>query len=353
MITHLVRQSIVELVYQRTVLFLIIVTSFAISVFGVLFYSGYFSYSYYDWLNGEVCRVDLSLQESSSDIVANILSSVTGLSEEAVISIVVSDGSISNNYVHGNTVPIIGKYNKLESEQVLLGRYFSVNENDPVVLLSESYAAILDIQDAPIGMIIRHDQNDFLLVGILFNAEYAYILPIDYYVEHFPVKKISVLFNENVDRTKMKDIAKTFDETISDYTYAKRPSPFLSRSFLPSLMQILLVYIFTLINILLVILLWQKNCQTRYMIYSICGLHDRHLYTLVVLQVTLVSTIGIITGFLAYLIMLPFFEALSIVKAKISDYLIIVGVVVILIVIFSSIYSRRTIRNLAVYVSKE
>jgi len=226
MIVYLVKQSVIELIRNKTILFLIITISFAVSVFGILFYSGYFAYSYYDVLGGEACRIEISLKPSThAKKVSDIVESLTGLASEAVISIIASDGYINRNYVNGNTLPAIGKLNKLEKEQVLLGRYFQDNENTPVVLLSESCAAVLDIPDSPIGETITLDNIDFTIIGILFHAEYAYILPLDYYIENRPTTRISILYNRDVSQAEMRNIIKTFHEHIVEYSLTKQASP--------------------------------------------------------------------------------------------------------------------------------
>jgi hypothetical protein len=335
-------------------LLIIIVLSFAVSIFGMLFYSGFFAYSYYDWLRGEVCRVELSIRQSTpADRVYEIISSMSVLSPDAVISVVVSEGHMNNNkYVSGKNIPVIGKYNVLESEQILLGRYFERDENAPVALLSENCAAALDIEDTQIGMTIQNEQVDYTLVGILFNSDYAYILPVDYYIDHFQVTSITILFNENIDRHEVEKVNSNFYE-IDDCNYIKQASPFLSRQFLPSLIQILLVYSFTLLNIMLVILLWQKGNHRRYAIYRICGMSDFHLHLLIAFLIIFTSFIGMVLGYAVYLMFLPVFESLNIVKATLNDYAIITVFVFILVFIFANIYSIRTVRNIAQYSSEE
>ena len=354
MFTYLMKKNIMKLITQKRMLLIIIVLSFAVSVFGMLFYSGFFAYSYYDWLKGEVCRIELSIQNSASvDRVYEIISRISGLSPDAVISIVVSEGEVSkSNYVSGKIIPVIGKYDVLEGQQILLGRYFERDEKSPVALLSESCAAVLAIEDNPIGSTIHHEQGDYTLVGILFNSDYAYIIPVDYYIEHYQVTNITILFNENIERNEVEKVSSDFNE-IDDCNYVKQASPFLSTSFLPSLIQILLVYSFTLLNIVLVILLWQKGNHRRYAIYRMCGMRDFHLYLLIAFLITITSFIGMILGYGVYLLVLPVFESLDIVKATLNDYAIITAFVFILVFVFANIYSIRTVRNIAQYSSEE
>lgn len=350
MITYLVKKNILKLVQQKTILFLIILISFAVSVFGVLFYSGYFAYSYYDSLKGEVCSVEVLLRPlTSSENVREIISDATKLSPEAVISVIAADGDINNNYVPGNTIPIIGKYSTFEKEQVLLGRYFDKNENEAVVLLSEMCASIIGIPNSPIAKIITIGQKDFSIVGVLFNSELAYILPLDYYIDNYPVTKISVLYNQNISFAEMQSINKEHSDSIADYTFVKQKSPFLSISFLPSLIQILLVYSFTFINILLVILLWQQCCLEQYKIYYICGIQEKQLFFTILFQIINTSLIGIIIGLVSYIGLLPLFESLSIVRESLFDCLIIVGIIVMIVIVFSAIYSKKTVRRLGTY----
>ena len=333
---------------------MIIVISFTVSVFGVLFYSGYFAYSYYDSLEGEVCSVNISLPPLiSSEKVYDIISGITQVSSDAVISITVSEGDINDNYTIGNLIPVIGKYSIQEEEKILLGRYFNENENNPVVLVSEGCAAILGISDAPINEILTIGLSKLTIIGILLNSEYAYITPLDYYIENYPVTKISIVYNQNITNKEMQLIISEYGDAIADYTFRKQTSPFLNKTFLPSLIQILLIYSFTFINIMLVLSLWQQYCLERYKVYYVCGIQDKQLFFNIVLQIVIVSFFGILIGSVSYLVLLPLFEHLSIVKESFFDCFLIVCIVLLLVITFSGIYGKKIVRKLEIYKNGE
>jgi len=355
MVLYLLKHSIKTLIRQKTILFLIIVFSFAVSVFGILFYSGYFAYSYYDSLRGEVCNIEIILEPTAfSSTIHEILSNVTSLSRETVTSVIVREkNNTIGDYRYGSTIPVLGKYDVLDKTQVLVGRYFTENESDFVALLSEHFAAQLGIGNTPVGTTIQVGKDDYTLVGIIFNSENAYIIPVDCYIDHYNVTSISVSFSENVSQIGMRNIYSAFGDSISSYIFSSRLSPFLSRSFLPSLMQILLIYCFTLANVVLVILLWQKCNLNRYCIYYICGITNKCHILLIVLQIIAVSLFGILIGFMSYISILPLFESLGIVKASTKDYLLIVSYVSIFVLIYSSIYSLRSVSKLKSYKTRQ
>jgi hypothetical protein len=353
-IAHLTKQNILKLIHQKKILFWIIIMSFAVSVFGVLFYSGYFAHSYYGSREGEVCSVNIRLHPLLPEKNVNdIISDIIGLFSEAVVSVIVSDGDINSNYTAGNIIPIIGKYSTLEKEQVLLGRYFHENENNPVALVSESCAAVLDISEFPINEIVTADQNKLSIIGILFNAEYAYITPLNYYIENYHVTKISVLYNQNVSNSDIQQLIKKYNGSITNYTYQKQTSPFLDKTFLPLFIQILLIYSFTFINIMLVIALWQQHCLRRYKIYYVCGIQDRQLSFTIMLQIIFTSLLGILIGFASYLGLLPLFERLEIVKESFFDSLLIVCIVLLLVIAFSGVYCKKIVKKLEIYKNGE
>ena len=79
MIRYLIKHNIWKLIRHRTVLGIIIILSLIVSTFGVLFFSGYFSYSYYDSIKGKTSSLSITITPTSSSNTSEglwILSSV-------------------------------------------------------------------------------------------------------------------------------------------------------------------------------------------------------------------------------------------------------------------------------------
>lgn len=345
MIGYLITHNIFKLISRKSILFAIIVSSLAVSTYGALFFSGYFSYSYYDTLQGEVSNVCISLSPTSTpEEVNELLDSIIPISSEDVISVTVSDGAINNDYLPGNRIPVIGKYSKTEKAQLLLGRYFQEGEDCPVVLLSESCASTLDVPDMPLSTYLNLEDVQYEVIGILFNSDSAYILPVDYYIDHYPVSLINISFGRQLTSDCINDILSR--EHVENVEYTQVSSPFLSTDFLPSLIQIILIYCFTFINIILVIQLWQQESLEQYKVYYYLGASQNTIRVTAFFQILCISVFGVLIGYVLFLITLPILSRQEIVYMSLFDCSFLAVGIVIIIMLFSVRYCKKLVDGL-------
>lgn len=348
MIRYLIKHNIWKLIRHRTVLGIIIILSLIVSTFGVLFFSGYFSYSYYDSIIGKTSSLSITITPtSSSQDIQSILNTITNLSGGSINSITLSDGAINNNYSDGNAIPVIGKYSKTEEEQLLLGRYFHEGENCPVVLLSETCASILGVSNMPLSETLSLADKQFEIIGILFHSDLAYILPINYYMDHYTANKIDVFFNAHLEKESLRVIQNL--PGVRNAEYSEPPSPFLSAEFIPSLIQILLIYSFTFLNIILVIQLWQQSNMEQYKLYYCLGANLGTITTIASMQIIFVSLFGVLIGYLVFLLLLPTFTSCGIIYATIVDCSVLVIIISAIISLFSIIYCKKFTNGLRAF----
>lgn len=354
MIFYLTIQNLKKLIKEHIVIFIIIVLGLAVSTFGMLFFSGYFADSYYKTLQGEVCSIQLSINSgTNSGEIENVLSSLTNIEKGNVISVVVSNSKISSSYVPQSSIPVIGKYSVSDKERILLGHYYNSDENSPVVLISEQCASMIDVSSTPINQLISIGGNQLTIIGILISGEIGYIVPVNYYVNHYPVTNIKISFNQKITRDEFKSIVNAYPKQISNYELNYQASPFFSVSFLPQLVQILLIFSFTFINIVMIISLWQKYYIRQYKIYYICGCTKTKTFSVISVQIIILSIISIIFGLLLYLVCLSKFELLGLVSEKINDCFLMCFYILLLIIVFAVVLSKKIVNNLGLYKIEE
>ena len=191
----------------------------------------------------------------------------------------------------------------------------------------------------PLSEMIPLEDKQCRIIGILFQSDLAYVLPIDYYIDHFAVSKIDVSFSICLEKESVKTID-SLPKVIS-VEYSEPLSPFLSANFIPSLIQILLIYSFTFINIILVIKLWQQANLEQYKIYYCLGASTATIVMVAFWQIICISLSGVIIGCLLFLSLLPFFISYGILYVTTIDCLILVIIASVIIMLFSMMYCKK------------
>lgn len=323
-----------------------------VSTFGVLFFSGYFAYSFYDSTKDEYSTAQLTINENvSSEEINNILLSLTSDRNHIVTSVTVSDGDVPSTVTSKENIPVIGKYSNSD-KNLLLGRNFELTDNAPILIMSESSAATSGLS-SPLSQSFFIGSTEYSIVGILLHSESAYIVPILYYIQNFPVSKITVLYNQPIRKSELSNILSDYSSKISSYNLENRGSPFLSSTFLPQLAQIMLIFSFTFINIIIIISLWQRYYYRQYSIYFICGLSKEKLFIIIFMQLLIVSFFSILLGFIIYLTVLPQLEAMFVVAESVLDCILICIALFSLITLFSLLLGRKVSHNIEVYKIEE
>lgn len=350
MIKYLLKQNIKKLIKEQRTMFLIIVLSLTVSSFGVLFLSGFFAYSYYASSGNKGCSIQIELAKNTPSLVIENL--ISNLTTDTFLSVTVSDGEVPKTLDTNAEISVIGQYSNSDKQKILTGRYFLPKENAPVIVMSETYATTVGLT-SPLSQSIILGSTQYSVVGILFNAEPAYIIPVDYYIQNYPVTNIVMSYSHEVNDATLLNAIRPYSSNIIKQSITHQKSPFLSSDFVSPLIQILLMFSFTFLNIAIVISLWQKYFLRQYSIYYICGCTELDIIVIIILQIMLLSLVGLLLGLGTYVMMLPLFSKLSLINETLSDCLIITGLLFCLILVFAIILSIRIVRTQETYKVEE
>ena len=301
----LLKNNFKKLIYQHKGLLLIVVLSMMISTFGVLFFSGYYAYSYYSITDKENCKITITLNsESTNEEISNLLLELTQGEFASITSLSVSEGELPQIGASELSTTLIGK-KYFDNERLLIGRHFMDNETEPVMLLSENMLLTLGIEE-PFVEDITIDSISYSIIGVLFNSEPAYIIPIPFYLQHYRVTNICAVYANIPEKDYINDFVISNQSVISSYNVEFFASPFQSPEFLAEIIQIFLVFGFSFLNIVSVIIFWQKLFSRQYRIYHICGCTQTMITRCVSLQIMIVSMVAIMLGLALYLSFLPY-----------------------------------------------
>lgn len=338
---YLVLSNIKKLILNRKTIFLIIFLSLSISVFGSLFFCGYFTYSYYNIAGETAFTVNVQISDNNtSKEIAGLISNIRSIEGE-LITLEVSDKNKSENE------SIVGRYST--KDKTILGRYFNENEyNSSVMLTEEVLAENIKLSSSPLSQKISIDDKEYTIIGILLASNSKFVLPVDYYIDKYSVQSICMEYGNNLNSKALSDMLAS-NKVVSSFSIEKTNLALFSIDFLPSLFQIILIFSFAFINVMMVISLWQRYCTNQYSIYYILGFCKRKLFILIFLQISVVALLCVFTGFIIYIPFIGVFESLGVVLTSVKDCLVFSAILFFIICIYAVVISANKVKKLQIY----
>ena len=339
---RLILKNFKKLVVQHTGLFLLLFFSIAFSVFGVLFLSGYSAYSHYNGLEQNRCELTVYLIPGSPK--EEVASLAQALSENAFSSYTTLTAFCEElpktsftTLEEGErpTFPMVGRQDGSLAKGLLLGRFFEEGENAPALLLSETAAAFLSLAD-PLAQQVEIDQVSYTVVGILWNTlDTVYYVPLTYYLAEKTTNLFKATYGAPIARSEVEALIGQYEQVVSSYVWEDHSSLFGDTDFLMAFMQVLLLFLFVFLNIIVLLLFWQRLYRRQYAVYRLCGIGRKQAFCCVFGQIGMMALLGTLFGTALYIFFLPLFERLEIVRETLSDCLIIGSTVFLLILLFA------------------
>lgn len=325
---------------NKSIMMLIIFTSITLSVLGILFYSGYFLYDYYQSQTENQVEIYLQKSTQSSDIIRVI--EELSLKEKDISDMCVSNGKLSEG-------KLIGEYNKTWKEHMLVGQCYSINDNRPYLLMAEYQVDNIEGYEKPVGKNIKVGGKKIRIGGIIPYSQYDnYILPVYYYINNYPTDYIMIKYNNRKNSSK---IEKTLAQnTIVKKYNMKRSTPFLSEDFMGAFVQILLIFAAVIINVLCMTYAWLSTFNRKFKIYAICGATKKDIIHIALTQTVILMFSGVLVGNILFAILKMIIRKYEIVyQQNYLPYIIISGVVIILLVGFSYILAKKATKSEIIY----
>lgn len=329
-------------------LFLIVLFSMTISVFGILFYSGYFLYNYDEASSGSKLSVTVQTQAESREI-CNLISEL----------------ELQNiDFQRVNLFPpeseeskIIGEYNLQYNSQILLGENYSLHEERAYIILAEYMVDFIEDGELPIGKHINVDGYDFEILGIVPITDYDYYLvPIDYYAQNFPVEKLEFLFSRKLTKSEEQSIRNLIEDKqfVIDYKIRKSSSPFASSDFITIFVQILLIFVTVIINIFCMTYYWIMHFKKNYRIYAVCGAGTGSIIEMILIQTIIIMFSGVVLGNIIFSVFMAFTTKYELVYQKeYTSYLVVSIVVFSILVCFSFVLAKKATKTDVIYRTME
>lgn len=347
--------NVKKLFKNNTIIAVIIISSIMISIFGILFYSGYFLLDYYSANSSKESMILIqSENETDRSNIEKTVNYLNSIEKPIIMSVsLYPDVYTETKGYSSNEARIIGKYDINYNSALLCGDNFSILSNTNEVLVDSFSISNDKYTYAPIGEEINIYGNTFKIKGI-FSPGYEtdYIVPISYYATNFTTKSIIINFsncsNNDIDliKTELENLLKS-----SDIICTKNANPLKSIDFLSQFFQILLIFCISFLCIFLMINFWVAKMKQTFSVYAVCGCTPKKKMRIIMIQLFMVFSLGTVLGFSFFISFLKLLGKLNLVSTiTIMDYVIIVIIVLIILCFYSLLFAIKKSKEKDLYI---
>lgn len=348
-VSYLAVLNLMNLLRYRNRLIVVIVISISASVFGILFYSGYFLYSYYEAADGSVVVMEIKKQTEKTAI-WNLIEKMWNVETET-----------KKIYILPNEdeTELIGAYNRnWETGSFLLtGRNFLYNENTASVMMAEYLVNSVEDGEIPIGKKIEFQGSLFEVVGIVSFTEYdTLFVPIKYFVSQYNTKTIKYSYSKplsNANKEKIKEIVEN-SNIVTSYSIKNNNNPFMSKDFLSVFFQIILIFMVVVVNAFSMTYYSVMIFKRTYRIYAVCGASKRDIRTIVLMQNILLIFISIVIGNFLYIICKNMIKIYDLVyQGSYMVYIMVSAIVFLALLSFAYLLAQKVVKTDVIYIAVE
>lgn len=349
-VSYLAVLNLINLLRYRSRLIIVIVISISASVFGILFYSGYFLYSYYEAVDGSVVVMEMEAQTEKNAIWKLIEKMWNVETETEKIYLLPNEQ---------DETELVGAYNRnWETGSFLLtGKNFLYDENTVSVIMAEYLVDSVEDGEVPIGKNIEFQGSVFEVVGIVSFTEYdTFFVPIKYFASQYNTKTIKYSYSEqlsNANKEKIKEIVEN-SNIVASYSIENDNNPFMSEDFMSVFFQILLIFMVVVINAFSMTYYSVMIFKRTYRIYAVCGASKRDIRTVILMQNILLIFISVVIANFLYIICKSIIKGYGIVyQGSYMVYVVVSAIVFLALLLFAYLLAQKVVKTDVIYISVE
>ncbi len=325
-------------------LFYIILLGISVSVFGILFYSGYFLYPYYQAAEGSKVTIDLKPSAAKREV------------WEIVSGLELTDCPVDYVFLlpeNPNLAEMAGGYSSRWNRRLMLGKNYGLNERRPLAVVAEYEVDFVEDGESPVGKVVNCQGEAFLAVGMVTFTEYdCYMVPVKYYALHGQTASIQYAYQKRLSYAQRNSIQRLLkaSDRIEDFQIENNRSPFFSSDFMLSFMQILLIFAAIVINVFVMVYFWIIHFKKNYRIYAVCGAGKKEIHKIAMFQTMVLLSFGVVAGNIIFIIIRYFVRGYELVYQ--DGYGAYVGVslfVLLFLAIFSFFVTREAVATDMIY----
>jgi hypothetical protein len=352
---------------QKRPLFLMIIFGLIISTFGLQFYTGFLMNSVKSatFLGNNTVSIileDHTTPKEVKDLIDLIRGEIIPTPKRMTLfqEVPVDDGTVATNGVTdqttvdklGEKIPVIGEMIN-DPVWIETGKNFTENDTSSVALVTDSLLQKMNIQD-PIGKKVMYGDKTFTLIGVDMNYDLdtSISVPIPYFTKNYKTALIKCNFGKMLSPRQRTYLINKLKEMkfVSSYTIPVPTSPMKSKVFVFAFIQVLLIFVVSLVNIFSLQHYWIKHNKRLYGIYTLCGCKSKQLSVLLVLNSVIIALLPILLGQILYRILESVFVRYGVVVVSdFSTYFLVGFVLVMITVILNFFFVIRFNRNTELY----
>jgi hypothetical protein len=352
---YLILSNLKKLMKHNIITLGVVLFSFSMIVFGILYYAGYILYSYYSVSGNNIESVNVLFDDSITNEHINNILGVFDMKDNSCQQVIVAEEKDDLSSGQGK---LIGVFDKVFEKRLLSGNDFTQETDEPYILLTEyQIPDLIGYNINPIGEKVKINNTELKIDGVITHTNWdCMIVPVKYFINHFHVGYINYIYNRklnNNEYSKLNESLKNI-EGINSYQIVKQKSPLLTLEFWIDFTQIIIIYCLIILNLFTIIRFWVKQSKHSYNIYSVCGGSRLKVTFLIFGQTAIVYMISTLIGLSVFMILQKWLASLELVVSNHKYiFLIIAFIILFLACLFSILTIWKTNKSNEIYYVKE
>lgn len=344
---------------QKKYLFFVILIGMSISISAVLFYFGYFIKNFED----STSIRDVTLQLKLSPETANsqhIIDTLLGEKDNLPTRVTVFENDPNIFKPSGGEkqkINVVGDrfLNQLPPNLLLFGNSIELSQNDRILAtpLALKQLGITHVS----GQKVQVGNKEYNLAGLVAPFYYlpyesCIVISLEEFVSTHKVNSMNAQYDKNITTSQINDLSKTLSN-LPGITVSHMPgksNPLQSSGFLAELVQIVLIFLLSFINIFSLLHFWIESNRRNYSIYSLVGASKRDITCILTVNNIAISFACILFGTVLFVLVSPLLLQYKIISSfTFGRYSFILLILVALSLALSVVLSIRYNRNQKIY----
>ena len=321
-------------------LFFMILISLICTIFGMLFFSGYYLYNLYHFSDNYEVSIDLN-PEIENEKVISVLDQLKRLS---VPEVKVYNSDINN---------LIGSYNVLWDEKIYCGKNLEYDETEAKILMSIEKIDFVKDGESPIGMVTEVDGDKAEISGVInILDDVDFILPMKFFINKYGSTNIKLCFPIHPGSAKVKKLKEILDNNegvVREYNTSS-VNPFTSSEFMNVFVLIILIFTASLANLFFIIYYWVMKAKKTYKILAVCGSDRRSIKTIIATQSVMLCFIAEIVANAIFAVFNQLIKEYDVIYADAYGSYIVISLILMGILLgFSCILANNAVKTDEIY----
>ena len=256
----------------------------------------------------------------------------------------------------GDPFYVVGAFSRAFEEKKLSGTSFGIDSKEKYIILGISAANYIKMSDLRSLYDLEYYVGNEIYklksvtAGGLSLSEAA--LPPLTYAAHYRTDTVEIGFFDSIRRVKQSGLMEYVEnsEIVASVEIIDRTNPFMHNPFATAYAVVYLVFALFLINAVVLLLFWMNRQRHRVVIYRMVGASKKTVYKIVFFEILGIYMFSLLVGISSFALTALALKGSGIIYTKSAmPYFYIAAVIVISLIVFSAVATKKAVKQEEIY----